>query len=453
VTTHDVLIKDGGFGSVIMNAMARLQEKGAPGGATVKGGGGKVEQPGATEKGQSELQAASEKAVKAQEGVKGFMGRLGKTLGIQVGLSSILKQSQIFTGTIGSIFQIFGALVDVILAPFLPIIVPAIRMLASFIPMIYAYTSKIGAWIQENLTVDKIDSVIDTQVGKMIDFFLGWLPEWITKPLKETLLGVNWGTIVKNVALGAILLVFARKFGFFKLLAPIGRMLLRIPFLGALFKTLWTKLAGLGGVLAKALIPGFGKIMGKNVTATGKEIAKKTAKGTPLQTAKQIREGKKSGGMFGKLKGLGKSLKPGNMLKAAKTAGPMGLLKGVGKKIVPGLSSAFLMYEGIKGAIDVYKSNRAAGGSFWKSLGKAGAVAGVATAAAGLSFVPGMGLVAPIAGSIATGMMRDKMMINVNVDGQQVAAHEVEKYKEQQYRNPDTGSDMPQVEIHSGVNG
>ena len=430
---HVVKIDAGNLGSVITDAMARLGAAGAPGGAPVKSGGGEGS-GGATEKKQGELQAASEKAAKATEGVKGFMGRLGKTLGIQVGLSSILKQSQIFTGTIGSIFQIFGALIDVILAPFLPIIVPAIRMLASFIPMIYGITSKVGAWIQENLTVDKIDAVIDTQIGKMIDFFLGWLPDWITKPLKESLMGVNWGTIVKNMAFGAIMLVMLRKFGLFKLLAPIGRLLMRIPFIGALFKTLWTKLAGLGGVLAKALIPGFGKIMGKNVTSTGKAVEKANKKG---------------GGMFGGLKKLGKSLKPSNMLKAAKSAGPMGLLKGVGKKIVPGLSSAFLMYEGIKGAMDVYKSNRASGGSFWSSVGKASAVGGTALAASALSLAPGGGLLAPIAGGIAIDQLTKGLAVTVNVDGKEVMAHEVEKYKREQLRTNDP--DNMAVEVTAGV--
>ena len=63
-------------------------------------------------------------------------GYVRNTLGINIGIASILKQSQIFTGTLGTIFQILGALVDVILAPFLPIIVPAIKMMAENIPEI-----------------------------------------------------------------------------------------------------------------------------------------------------------------------------------------------------------------------------------------------------------------------------------------------------------------------------
>jgi len=53
-----------------------------------------------------------------------------KKMGIQMGLAGILKQSQIFTSSVGAIFQIFGAFVDVILAPFVPMFIPAIRWLA-----------------------------------------------------------------------------------------------------------------------------------------------------------------------------------------------------------------------------------------------------------------------------------------------------------------------------------
>ena len=57
-----------------------------------------------------------------------------KTMGIQMGISGILKQSQIFTSTLGSLFQILGAFVDIMLAPWIPIIVPGLRKLADQIP-------------------------------------------------------------------------------------------------------------------------------------------------------------------------------------------------------------------------------------------------------------------------------------------------------------------------------
>jgi len=201
-------------------------------------------------------------------------------------------------------------------------------------------------------------------------------------------------------------------------------VLAKIPVLGPLLAKIGGLAAGIGRSVAGML--GLGKLFPK---AAGGAL--KTSGGTQLKTAAQIRADKAGGGggMFGKLKGGLNKLSPKSMMAAAKSAGPMGILKGVAKKAIPGLSSALLMYQGVKGAIEVFKSNQEAGAGFWKSLGKAGAVAGTATIASGLSFVPGMGLIAPIAGGIATSKMRDAMMakppgegnsttVEVHIDGE-----------------------------------
>ena len=55
-------------------------------------------------------------------------------MGINLGLGSLLKQSQVFTSSVSSILQIIGALVDVFIAPFLmPLIIPLLKKLGSFI--------------------------------------------------------------------------------------------------------------------------------------------------------------------------------------------------------------------------------------------------------------------------------------------------------------------------------
>ena len=83
---------------------------------------------------------------------------LRSTLGINLGIASILKQSQIFTGTLGTIFQILGAMVDVVLAAFMPIIIPALKLMAKNIPGIQkAAENMVGLlikgfnWIRERL--------------------------------------------------------------------------------------------------------------------------------------------------------------------------------------------------------------------------------------------------------------------------------------------------------------
>ena len=62
------------------------------------------------------------------------MEKLFKKLGLDVSMKGLLKQSQIFTGTLGAIFQILGAFIDITLAPMIPLIVPAIRKMVKAIP-------------------------------------------------------------------------------------------------------------------------------------------------------------------------------------------------------------------------------------------------------------------------------------------------------------------------------
>tara|TARA_R110002020_G_scaffold226021_5_gene436402 strand:- start:648 stop:1652 length:1005 start_codon:yes stop_codon:yes gene_type:complete len=59
-----------------------------------------------------------------------------KGAGISMGVSSLLKQSQIFTGFLGSVFQIVGGLVDVLLAPLMPILIPFLQFAAKLIPIV-----------------------------------------------------------------------------------------------------------------------------------------------------------------------------------------------------------------------------------------------------------------------------------------------------------------------------
>jgi len=356
------------------------------------GGGG-----GASDK---KLAGMAEKGIKLQEKQPSFMGKMVKKMGINVGISSILKQSQIFTGTIGSIFQIFGALVDVILAPFLPIIVPIIRLLGNLIPMIHKSIRAIIDWYDANIGAKLTD--FGKNVGGWIsDHLLGWLPDSIQTKVKDFFENMDWGKWVKNLALGAIFLLMLKTFGFGKILAPLASLLAKIPVIGPILKSLGGMGAGIAAKIAGAL--GLSKLFPKLGAGGAVKTTETTAKAATAAA-------KKGGGWASKLSGGIKKLGPKSLMAAAKTAGPMGILKGVAKKAIPGLSSALLMYQGVKGAIDVFKSNQEAGAGFWKSIGKASAVAGTAAVGAGLSFVPGMGLIAPIAGGMAVSAMTNAMM-------------------------------------------
>ena len=69
--------------------------------------------------------------------------RLRTSLGINLGIAAILKQSQIFTGLFGTLFQILGALADVLLMPLVPFFLPLIKILAKAIPLVQKYSANI----------------------------------------------------------------------------------------------------------------------------------------------------------------------------------------------------------------------------------------------------------------------------------------------------------------------
>ena len=86
--------------------------------------------------GKTDQQEATENAKNQKGFIKKFAGVTRSITGIQFSTAAFLKQSQIFTSTVGVIFQLMGALVDVILAPFIPILIPAIQWIAKMIPVV-----------------------------------------------------------------------------------------------------------------------------------------------------------------------------------------------------------------------------------------------------------------------------------------------------------------------------
>jgi hypothetical protein len=105
---------------------------------------------------------------------------LGATLGIKFGIASLLKQSQVYTGFIGSMFQLFGALVDVILAPFLPILIPGIRLVASMIPIVSQYAQRIYEFLD----------------ATVMEFFRNLpIPDWIKDNVAQALSAILLGVV------------------------------------------------------------------------------------------------------------------------------------------------------------------------------------------------------------------------------------------------------------------
>ena len=95
----------------------------------------------------ADIRKNSAQFVKGQEGQPRWWSKALKTMGIQMGIAGILKQSQIFTSTLGSLFQILGAFVDVILAPWIPMIIPGLRKLANQVPRIRKLSQTVYDWV------------------------------------------------------------------------------------------------------------------------------------------------------------------------------------------------------------------------------------------------------------------------------------------------------------------
>ena len=117
---------------------------------------------------QKTIRDANVKAVGFAKEQPKWWTKMFKTLGIQMGLAGILKQSQVFTSTVGAFFQIFGAMVDVMLAPLIkPVLMPLMRWFSRQIPTmgrlskavfgflgstimgLIGWVKKIGGWISD----------------------------------------------------------------------------------------------------------------------------------------------------------------------------------------------------------------------------------------------------------------------------------------------------------------
>ena len=93
-------------------------------------GGGENPAANMLEGGSSQAAKNRPASKKDQEGVfKKFFGKTGigkiaKTLGITFSIAAFVKQSQIFTSMFGTVFQIIGAMADIILAPVFKVLAP-----------------------------------------------------------------------------------------------------------------------------------------------------------------------------------------------------------------------------------------------------------------------------------------------------------------------------------------
>ena len=131
------------------------------------------------------------KTAKTQTGlletIKNSQGfAVAKAAGISFTLSSILRQSQLFTGFLGALFQILGAMVDAVLMFLWPLFVPILKFLANrafpaLRSLLETISNFLAPWGRKLLKLyesfpPEMRAIIDWLLAGIVTFFLGkWL--------------------------------------------------------------------------------------------------------------------------------------------------------------------------------------------------------------------------------------------------------------------------------------
>ena len=106
------------------------------------------------------------------------MGKnVAKMAGVNLGIASLLRQSQLFTGVVGMIFQIIGAFIDILLIPFMPLITLSMRLVAKILPPMM----KVALFLNSLMQV----------YANMLEKFYDWVFSWAGKLMSEFWDGLN----------------------------------------------------------------------------------------------------------------------------------------------------------------------------------------------------------------------------------------------------------------------
>jgi len=244
-------------------------------------------------------------------------------LGLNFSVGAIMKQSQIFTSTIGVIFQLLGAMVDVMLAPLIPLMIPAIQAISNFIPVLAKWSEKVlgptvekimsifktvgnGVWESIKLVVTAVES-IDKFIADVFDASSTRVTGWIAAGVLSALKGPGWVSgFVKalgRAAWGIIKFAFTTlprilwtmASGAIKLSMPIiGDIIVGgINKIGSFFKWILSGVTGILSSIMKRVINIAAKVLG-GVPFIGegiKTLAKNVNAGTMGKLLKHVAKG------------------------------------------------------------------------------------------------------------------------------------------------------------------
>tara|TARA_R110002020_G_scaffold73446_8_gene188156 strand:+ start:4735 stop:6105 length:1371 start_codon:yes stop_codon:yes gene_type:complete len=400
-----------------MPMVSQIQLAWASGSKPSNGGGGGGNGGGESKEGKQE-KAFQNKSLGNQ---KSF---IKNALGINFGVAAVLKQSQIFTGFVGTIFQLIGALVDVILAPFLPVVIPAIKLIAAAIPVVSSFAQKIFDVLAWGL--DFLGGLFGGIAGKIGNVLGPILTTVIIGGFFAKLVGL-WGpyfAVVKGALnlLGRISRLLLNQF--FKLIPMITTIWVKIlEGLVSLGGTIGGKLLALGTKFANILDPitkpiiNFATDIGTKLWSALDDVIGRlwtNFKGLfpdgwidniGAAVAKYAKSGlKKVGGMFGS---IGSKLAGKAAGAAAGLAGDAGDYASQVAKTAPGIKSVSTMSKLAKAVpilstlvtagMATYRTGKAASQGDWDlaaAYAASGAAFTVGQIAADLSSVTGVGLAA-----------------------------------------------------------
>ena len=155
-------------------------ESGSGGGNTSSGSAGSQQNANFVKK-TAKTQTGLLETIKNSQGFA-----VAKAAGISFTLSSILRQSQLFTGFLGALFQILGAMVDAVLMFLWPLFVPILKFLANrafpaLRSLLETITNFLAPWGRKLLKLyesfpPEMRAIIDWLLAGIVTFFLGkWL--------------------------------------------------------------------------------------------------------------------------------------------------------------------------------------------------------------------------------------------------------------------------------------
>jgi len=312
--------------------------------------------------GEGKSEPNPEPSEKSQAG--GFKTAL-KSLGISVTLSALLRQSQVFTGILNSMFQVIGAVLDVALAPILPFFG---KFLKTSFPVLLAIAEKVGNFLSgelsklEDMGIAGYLSDLFDRIGRMLLTSVMDSFRWLIREFEKLLLKF----------IGLLFPGFAEKLQ---------------EGLDKFKQTISDIFTGVLDLLEK--VPGIGQII-KNLREPEKEgeetRTSKAGVGSLLKGVSKLITESKVGKGLGTVANVASKLIPGGG--TAKMATTLGL--GALKKFAAPLGAAL----DIKEVYDVYKTH---------GLGKAAQLGLIKGASYGAGTLAALGLTAATGGVGAVG--------------------------------------------------